>query len=156
MKRKWWENGFYHFFTGAVMFGKGKRWFSIGSVLVLVTAGLHTMGHFSSPPDDLKTKGLIFAMEQYHLALPMGMNPSAMDIQNSLSLTMTILLVGLGLINLLMAQSANAKQVRSLAGVSCIVCLALVVLYWHYAVFPPLVCFVVIVPCFAMGFLRAK
>lgn len=133
------------------MFGKifrpGCRLFAAGSILMLLTAAAHTAGHFSPiPENDAPLKSVIEAMTGYTLDLGMGMRPSLMAVQLSLSLTMTIFLVFLAVQNLATLYWAgdSARLVRGLTVINLLCALALTALYWHYRIPPPLISFALI------------
>ena len=120
------------------MFGRGRRLFSVAAILLIVVAGLHTMGHFSPPPDDPALRAVEESMKGYRLELPLGVRPSVADIVSSLSLTMTITLVLIGVLDLLVARS-NVPSVRPFALANVLGVGALVALYGTYRIPPPLV-----------------
>ena len=123
-----------------------KKLFLTATILILITAGLHTMGHFSPPPEDASLADLQQHMEQTRLSLPMSMEPSMMDVLKSLSLTMTILLLALTCSNILVLRLAagNARLLTAFVHLNQVIVIALVGLYSTYEVFPPLVCFAVV------------
>ena len=81
------------------MFRKGHRLFSVASIGLILVAVLRVIAHFAAPPDDLVMSALLTAMQAYRFDLGLG-NPSMLDIFESLSLTMAILLLWVGLTNL--------------------------------------------------------
>lgn len=136
------------------MFGKifrpGCRLFVVGSILMLLTAAAHTAGHFAPLPDDAALKAVIEAMRGYSLDMGFGMRPSVAGIQESLSLTMSIFLVVLGVQNLatIFWAGDSIKLVRGLTVINLVCAAALAALYWHYRIPPPLICFILICICF--------
>ena len=123
---------------GARMFGRGRRLFSVAAMLLIVVAGLHTMGHFSTPPDDPALRAVESSMAGYRIALPLGMNPSVRDVLDSLSLTMTITLLLVAVLDLIVAGSAVVSlgpfALANVIGIG-----ALAALYGYYRISPPLV-----------------
>ncbi|MFN0110202.1 MAG: LIC_13387 family protein [Blastocatellia bacterium] len=136
------------------LFRPGCRLFTVGSLLMLLTAAAHTAGHFSPiPENDAPLKSAIAAMTGYRLDMGMGMQPSLLDVQLSLSLTMTILLVFLGVQNLVTIYLAgdSVRLVRGLSIVNLFNAAALTALYWHYRLPPPLICFALISVIFLLA-----
>jgi hypothetical protein len=101
-------------------------------------AGLHTIGHFAPPPDDPALRAVEASMEGYRLDLPLGMQPSIRDVLDSLSLTMTVTLMLIGVLDLLVARSA-VPSLRSFALANVVGVGALVALYACHRVSPPFV-----------------
>lgn len=128
------------------IFRPGCRLFATGSVLMLLTAAAHTAGHFAPLPDDAALISVIEAMRGYSLDMGFGMRPSVAGIQESLSLTMTIFLVFLGVQNLATLYWAgdSARLVHGLTAINLLCAVALTALYWHYRISPPLICFALI------------
>ena len=126
------------------MFRSGRRLFSIASILLILTAVAHTLGHFSPESTTPEFTNLKSTMQAYQIDM-MGMKPSAHGILQSLSLTLTIMLLMLGLQNLLVAMvDESGKMIRRFALVNIIGVAALVALYWYYRIPPPLVSFVIV------------
>lgn len=122
------------------VFRRGNRLFASGSIGLIIVALLHGIGTFGGPPEDTSLSTVAEAMRGYHFDLGLGMRPSLMDIHMSLSLTMSIFLLGLGVQNLMTLSVAgdSAKLVRCLCVVNAIFVGALVVLYAVYRIPPPL------------------
>ncbi len=91
------------------MFRKGHRLYSAASIGLILVAVLHAIGHFSAPSDDLVMSALLTAMQAYRFDLGLG-NPSMMDIHDSLSLTMALVLAWVGLSNLLIARYTGLRD----------------------------------------------
>jgi len=91
------------------MFRKGHRLFSIASIGLILVALLHAITHFSPPSDDLVMSALLTAMQAYRFDLGLG-SPSMMDIYQSMSLTMAIVLAWMGLVNLLIARYTGLRD----------------------------------------------
>lgn len=122
------------------IFRRGNRLFASGSVGLIIVALLHGIGTFAGPPEDTALTSVADAMRGYHFDLGLGMLPSLMDIHESLSLTMSIFLLFIGVQNLVSLRIAgdSARLVRSLSVVNVIFVGALVVLYAVYRIPPPL------------------
>jgi hypothetical protein len=115
------------------------RWFRAGAIGLLVVAVLHTFGHFGNAPKDAARLELESAMDTYRFDI-MGMHPSASDITKSLSLTMTIALLFVGVLDLVAAAalSGNTRALRRLAWVNAAGAGALVALFAYYRIPPPM------------------
>jgi hypothetical protein len=118
---------------------RGHRLFAAGSVGLIAVAALHTVGHFTAEAPDAAGAVLLTAMQNYRMNLGLGMQPSLWDVQASLSLTMTITLVGLGFINLAVLAIAGETPnlIRRLTLLDVAIVGALVVLYGSYRIPPP-------------------
>ncbi len=119
-----------------------RRFFLISTALTALTMVLHTIGHFSPPPGDEASMALIQTMQAFHFDMPFGMRPNMFGIVKSLSLTMTLLLVALVLINL-MAWKRLGRHLflKDLAAINALVQVALTIMYGFYQVAPPFVLF---------------
>jgi len=91
------------------MFRKGHRLFSAASIGVILVALLHATAHFSAPSDDLVMSALVTAMQAYRFDLGLG-TPSMMDIYQSMSLTMAIVLIWVGITSLLIARYSGLRD----------------------------------------------
>ncbi|HEX8999277.1 MAG TPA: hypothetical protein VGB07_05225 [Blastocatellia bacterium] len=127
----------------ANIFRRGNRLFAASSILILLTAAAHTAGHFSPLPADAKLMAVIEAMTGYQLDLGLGMRPSILSVQESLSLTMSLLLLFLGVQNLATLYWAgdSPRLVRGLAVINLLCMASLSALYLFYQIPPPLICF---------------
>ena len=135
------------------MFRRGRRLFSIASILLILTAVAHTLGHFQPEPRTPEFANLKSAMQAYQIDM-MGMKPSAYGVLESLSLTMTIMLLMLGLQNLLVAMvDESGKMIRRFTIVNIIGVGALVALSWFYRIPPALISFVIVEIMFLLAIL---
>ena len=135
------------------MFRRGRRLFSIASILLILTAVAHTLGHFQPEPRTPEFANLKSTMQAYQIDM-MGMKPSAYGVLESLSLTLTIMLLMLGLQNLLVAiVDESGKMIRRFTLVNIIGVGALVALYWFYRIPPPLISFVIVEIVFLLAIL---
>jgi hypothetical protein len=136
------------------MFRRGRRLFSIASILLILTAAAHTLVHFQPEPQTPEFANLKSTMEAYKFDPGMGTKPSVNAILNSLSLTMSITLFLLGLQNLLVAMvDESGKMIRRFALVNIIGVGALIALYWYYRIPPPLISFVIVEIMFLLAVL---
>ena len=105
----------------SLVFKRGNRLLASGSILIILVAMLHTLGHFAPvPADDTALHAVMAAMRGYQFDIGMGMKPNMMDIFESLSLTMTITVLFLGIQNLvtLAAAGESFKLVRRITFLS--------------------------------------
>lgn len=127
---------------------KGNRLLAIASVILLVEAVAHTVGVLSPLPDDPAVQALARAMRELRTPLGLGMEPSAWDINRGLGLTMTVTLVLMGVMGLAIPAAApgNRRVYRLTAGVLCGANLAMLAIWWVYQVSPPLMFQAVLTP----------
>ena len=122
------------------IFRRGNRLFAAGSIGLILIALLHGIGNFTPPPADPGLNAVVEAMRGYHIDLGFGMRPSFMDIHMTLSMTMSILLLGLGVQNLVTLSVAGevAKLIRAVCVGNAIFVGAVVVVCAVYRITPPL------------------
>jgi hypothetical protein len=137
------------------MFRRGRRLFTVASIALIVVACLHAIGHFSPPPSDPAARALLAAMRAYRIPLGLGMQPSILDIQQSLSLTMAITLLWLGLQNLAAAAADGAagQVVRRLNVISVLGVGTLVGVFGFYRIPPPFTTLAVVEVLFLLALL---
>jgi hypothetical protein len=136
------------------MFAPGRRWFTAGSLAMIVVALLHTLGNtLPSPPTDAEYVAMEASMRDYVVPLGLGMAPSVWDIYQSLVFTMSICLLGFGVVGLALATSADAtpRLLARVAAALAVVSLALTVLYVICEVTPALVSMAVVTVLFAVA-----
>jgi len=128
------------------MFRRGNRWFTSGSLALLLVATAHTLGHFSDLPQDPALLAIVNAMRGYVFDFGFGMRPSFMGIHESISLTMSILLVFMGLQNLATVALVpeSRRLIRTLSMTNFVCAGMLVFLYASYQIAPPLISFIVV------------
>jgi hypothetical protein len=127
--------------------------FSTASLLLILVAGLHSLGGFA-PPRDAADAGLRQTMSNHTFDPGLGMRPSARGVFLSIWFTMSILLALWGVMNLCAARLASQQLVRCYALLSSTFCLALVALYWHYQLPPPLLSLAVVGVLFLLSLAR--
>jgi hypothetical protein len=122
-----------------------KRWFRAGAIGLIVVAVLHTFGHFGGGPKDAARVELEATMDAYRFDI-FGMHPSASDITESLSLTMSIFLLFVGVLDLIAVGSLadQPRTVRRLAWVNVVGTGALAILFACYHIPPPSVTLAVV------------
>jgi hypothetical protein len=123
------------------LFQPGCRLLAVASLAVIVIGLIHAGAHFGPlwPRRDDGALGRVYdAMRGYRFDLGPGPRPSVMDFFRGLSLTMSILLVALGLQSLVVLAVANDPLafVRPLAWVGSLALGALVVLFLVYRLAP--------------------
>ncbi|HYV05162.1 MAG TPA: hypothetical protein VFB82_11275 [Blastocatellia bacterium] len=126
---------------GSRIFKRGNKLFAAGSIGLIIVALLHGLGNFAPPPADPALNAVVDAMRGYHFDLGLGMRPSLMDIDTSLSITMSIMLLFVGIQNLVTLRVAGdaGSLVRSLILVNSIFVGAMVMLFAVCRIPPPLV-----------------
>ncbi len=139
------------------MFKRGNRLFAAGAIAILLTAILHTLGHFSDPPADPALIAVLHAMNGYRLEMGMA-RPTIMEIHDSLSLTMTILLLVLGSLDLVVLGLAPdaTRLLRALKVVNLLGAAGLAVLFMVYPIPPPMFCFATVSLLFLLSLILQK
>jgi hypothetical protein len=124
-------------------------------VLLLLVGVLHTLGHFSYKPTDPELLAIRETLRAQHMPMGMGMSPSLLAIENSLTLTMSVTLLWLGLLGILVGTSDASPQVlRRMTIMNVGGCGGLVLLYAHYRIPPPLVSLALVEIVFVLSLLR--
>jgi hypothetical protein len=131
------------------------RWLRAGAIGLIFVAVLHTFGHFGGEPQDAARVQLESAMDAYHFDI-FGMHPSASDITKSLSLTMSIFLLFVGVLDwiVISALSNDARTLRRVAWINVVGVGALVALFAYYHIPPPFVTLALVCALFLIGALR--
>lgn len=139
------------------IFRRGYRLLTAASIVLLLEAAAHTYGALSPLPDEPAVQELARMMRDTSAPLGFGMEPSAWDIQRGLALTMTVLLVLMGITGLAMPAAApdDARVFRRTAALLCTANLALLGLWWFLQVPPPLVFQAVAAPLLVLAWLRS-
>lgn len=123
-----------------IIFRKGNRLLAIASLILLLEAVAHTVGTLSPLPDDPDVQALAQTMREVRMPLGLGMEPSAWDIQRGLGLTMSVTLVLMGVLGIAIPVAApdNRRAYRVTAAALCAANLAMLAIWWRYQVAPPL------------------
>lgn len=136
------------------MYRPGRRSFMIASVLLFLVGCMHVYGQSIRATDP----GLIAieaTQRAFHVPLGLGMAPSLMAIENSLSHTMSIFLLWLGALGVVIGLSdASAQVLRRFTIMNIAGCGALVMLFAHYRIPPPLVSLALVEMMFVLSLLR--
>lgn len=122
----------------------------------MIVAALHTVGHFQPLPDRPDVQAVHAGMRGLAFDLGLGMRPNLEDVQLSLSLTMSVLLLGAGLQNLVVWRAGDAALLPSLALLNTVVSAGLAVIYAYYQIPPPLITLGVVALLFAIAWLRLR
>ena len=134
------------------MFRSGRRMFSAASIALIVVAVLHSIGSFAPGPVDPALEAIVAEMKAFRLPLGLGMEPSMFDIQQSLALTMGVMLLWLGLQNLMAARmDPTGSFVRLLNVFSMLGVAALVAIYAFYRIPPPFISLAVVELLFVLA-----
>ena len=127
--------------VASVSFARGRRLFTTASILTLLTAIAHSIGHFAPPPTDEPTQKVLAAMGEYYVPLGLGMSPSMFQIQQALSLTMGITFAAFGVLGLVLAGSRDVSiaTLRRVAWVNAVWVAIAGATYAYYQIPPPLI-----------------
>lgn len=139
------------------MLQRGYRLFAAGAIGLFVIALLHSLGHFSPPPEDAALMAVLQAMSAYQLDMGLA-RPSLMAIYNSFSLGMTLFLLILGSMDLVVLRFAHEAEglLRAMKLVNLIGVSALVALFGYYRIPPPLITFAIVDVLFLLSFFFSK
>ncbi len=108
------------------MFRSGRRLFSIAAILMIVTAGLHTLGFASN-------------VDKFHKDFA-SVDPPTQDAFWVLAFSMSITFTALGAMNLVAAAlDASDRLIRALAWTNFLWLAAVCILSWIQHVAPPLI-----------------
>lgn len=135
------------------MFKHGHRLFAAGAIGLFVIALLHSLGHFSPPPNDAALMAVLDAMSAYQLDMGLA-RPSIMAIYNSLSLGMSFFLLFLGGIDLIVLRFAreNADLMRAMKIANVIGVASLAAVFGYYRIPPPFLTFAIVGLLFLLSF----
>lgn len=119
---------------------RGRRLFTVASILMLLTAAFHTLVQFS-PPGDAGETALISTMQSYHIDLGLGMRPSFFTIFRTQAFTMTITFAALAMINLVLAGSVDLSDrlLRRIVWLNAAWVAVFTAMSFGYRVLPPLI-----------------
>jgi hypothetical protein len=138
------------------MFRKGNRWMAAACVALLLEAVAHTLGTLAPVPDDPAVQSVVTGMKGLVTPMGLGMAPSAWDVTRGLAYFMSIALVALGVLGLAVLDAApdDRRLHRRVALVLLAANLAMLALWWHYQIPPPLISQVIVSALFGMSLLR--
>lgn len=119
-----------------------RRWFRVGAWILLITAGLHTLGHVSGPlpPKNDTEATLQRLMREYQFQLG-GVQRTTEDFLNGFSLTFSVFLLFVGLLDLLIARHLESSVLRRVTLLHAALAAGLLALSLVYFIPPPAVCF---------------
>ena len=133
----------------------GGRFFLAAAIAQVIVAGLHTFGHFQPIPETREIQAALTAMRALEFDLGLGMRPNLEDVQLSLSLTMSVMLLGAALQNLIVWRS-DAAILPAIALLNTAFMAGLSVIYAWYQIPPPLITLAVVTLLFAVAWLRLR
>jgi hypothetical protein len=139
------------------IFSKGRRALSVAAIATLVVSAIHTVGTFLPPSEgDTALLAVIESARGYHLELGLGMAPSIWDIQQALSVTMSLFLIALAVFGLSFAgdQDATPRTLSRIAVISTGTMAALTVTYAIFQIPPPLISMAVLAVLYLVASLR--
>jgi hypothetical protein len=123
----------------------------------LLVAVAHTIGTFAPPsPDDAPLLAVVAAMQGYQSPMGLGMAPSIWDIQQALSVTMSLFLIAIAVFGLSFAgdQDATPRTLSRIAVISTGTMAALTVTYAVFQIPPPLISMAVLAILYLIASLR--
>ncbi len=122
------------------IFRRDRLFLIIASLVLLLEAVAHTFGAFAPLPDEPAVRELVASMRELRTPLGLGMEPSAWDINRSLVLAMTVLLLLMGTAGLVLPAAApdDPRVYRWTALILLLANLALLAIWAVYRVPPPL------------------
>jgi hypothetical protein len=124
-------------------FRRGRRLMSVGSLVLLAIATMHTVMYFSPLPDEPGLAEVVRSMEEFHMDAVFGMRPSVAEISWTLSLMLSVFMATLGAANLVVLghPSTPPAVLRGLAAVNVISMAALIVDCLVHQFPPPAIAF---------------
>ena len=134
---------------------KSTFWFKLGSYAMLVTAGLHMIGHFSNPaPANDTEETLLELMTTYQMDFG-GMERSMMDFLQGYSLIFAASLVFVGALNLVVARTRGEDHafLRTMAWMDAGYTTVLLTISVAYFIYPPIITIGFILLCFVVSLL---
>lgn len=140
-----------------IIFSKGRRSLTLAAIATLLVAAAHTIGTFVPPSaDDTGLIALVATMQGYRVPMGLGMEPSLWDIQQGLSLAMSLFLVAFAVLGLSFAgdQDAAPRTLSRIAMISAGTMATLTVMFAVLRIPPPLVMFAVLAVLYLVAALR--
>ena len=135
------------------MFETGKKFFTFSNLMLLVVAGMHTLGVFREPTgtDEIRVMDI---MNSYFFEA-MGMKWSTHDVLVSLAFTMAIFLVFLAVLNgSLLSMISTRRVLERLGLLNAVLMWILSLLYLSYQIPPPFLSFVLLAILFTITYVR--
>lgn len=135
------------------MFKKGNRLYSISTWMILVIAGLHTVGVLRKPmaPEEMK----VIATMKSQQFQAIGLEWSIHDVLISIALTMSVLMIFMVVANFFVLYSIpNSVARRRWSLVNASFMWALAALYGVFQVPPPFLSFMILGIMFTVVFVR--
>lgn len=132
---------------------KSRFWLKLGGYAMIVTAGLHMIGHFSSPEPANETEAtLLRLMTTYQMDFG-GVERSMMDFLQGYSWVFAVSLVFVGVLNLVMIRTRgdDAPLLRAMTWMTAVYLAALLAISVAYFIYPPIVTIGFILLCFVVS-----
>ncbi|MBL7805288.1 MAG: hypothetical protein JNL02_16235 [Saprospiraceae bacterium] len=131
-------------------------WLKAASVLLLLTACIHSLSFFNDPaPANDTEKQLIDLMDNYKMALGAGFQPSMTDLFNAMSACFSLLYLFGGLLNLyLLRKKAGADLLLGVIKIETLVYGTTFLVFLCLTFLPPIVLAGLVVVCLAMAWWR--
>jgi hypothetical protein len=140
------------------MWRPGRRMFTVSCILLLLAAAAHNTGFLllkAVGPEDEK---VLDAMKGFHNQMGMGMAPSFFDLFLALAFTMTVLMVGLGVVGLVLSasKSVSSEVIRTMTWLYLAWMAAFIGVGYYYRVPPPVISGIPIALALIASLLSAK
>lgn len=139
-----------------VIFSKGRRSLTIAAIATLLVAAAHTVGTFVPPAGDAALLSVVAAMQGYQQPMGLGMAPSMWDIQQGLSLSISLFLIAFAVLGLSFAGDRDAapRTLSRIAMISAATMAALTVVFAVLRIPPPLVMIAILAILYLVAALR--
>ena len=123
------------------MWRPGRRMFTVSCILLLLAAAAHNMGFLLLKANGPEDEKVLDAMKGFHNQMGMGMSPSFFDLFLALAFTMTVLMVGLGVVGLVLAasKSVSTEVIRTMTWIYLVWMAAFIAVGYYYQVPPPVI-----------------
>lgn len=133
------------------MFRQGRRFFSVASICMLITALLHTLGNLLASPSNEAEAALLKSMREFTQPMGLGMTPSLFAIFHDLAFTMSITVAVWGAQNLLVAKHGSDSLLKMFTWVNVLGAGAMVALSAFCRIPPPLISFGIVEVLFILS-----
>lgn len=135
------------------MFETGKKFFTFSNLMLLVVAGMHTLGVFREPSGS-DERQVMDSMNSYFFEA-MGMKWSTHDVLLSLALTMSAFMVFLAALNASLLSMVSSQPVlKRVSLLNAALMWVLALLYLAYQIPPPFLSFVLLGIMFTITYVR--
>ena len=140
------------------MEGKFKFWFTLSSVMQLLTGIMHCIGLIQKLiPENEKEAKLLDLMSQYQFDLGAGFYRSMEDLFNSFSICFAILFLFAAAINLFLSRQKDLKNARKgILLINLIFFFIVFVVMCRFTFLPPIICTGLIVLFLCIGYFKLE